>query len=250
MLAFSPARFLQFLKLELYRNMRGILLVFEITFGFLFVMGFLLNVVFEYKKVVFEHNDNYTFTLLVGGYIVSSLAFKDLGSSLKRHSYLLLPVSALEKFVSMWLLTALGWTCLFTLAFYLYSLVANMIGGMLFPNITFQSFNPFGAHALTTVKYFLATQGIFMVGSAQFRGYVFPKTAAVLVGLGLTVFALFYLILFDVFLMDHVCVVPGHCELLDQSELGGWSILTWLFWWALPPLCWGLTYLGLKEQEA
>jgi len=28
-----------------------------------------------------------------------------------------------------------------------------------------------------------------------------------------------------------------------------WQVIIWLFWWVLPPLCWVITYLGLKEQE-
>jgi hypothetical protein len=28
-----------------------------------------------------------------------------------------------------------------------------------------------------------------------------------------------------------------------------WQLAVWMFWWILAPLCWVITYFGLKEQE-
>jgi len=247
---FDLSRFWLLLRLELTRNLKGILMIFEITFGLLFFFGLLLNVVLEEKKLVYEHVDNYAFTLLIGGFIISSLAFKDLGSTLKRQSYLMVPVSTLEKFVCMWLLSSVGWVILYTLAFYLYSLIANAVGGILFSQVTFRSFDPTGTESLIMMRSYFVTQGIFLVGATQFKGYVFPKTLAVLILLALVFGTLFYFILIDVFMMDHICVVPENCELMQQSALYGyWDMVKVFFWWVLPPLSWVLAFMGLKEQE-
>ena len=248
---FSFPRFINLLKLELYRNYKGILLIFEITFGFLFFMGLLLNVILDYKMVVYEHDESYAITLIIGGFIVSSLAFKDLGNSLRRHSYLMLPASILEKFTCMWLLTSLGWTILFSTAFYLYSIVANTVGSVFFPSVTFQTFKPFGSFSLVIIKYYIVLQGIFLLGAAHFKGYALPKTLAVLITFGALCFGLFYVLLMDVFLMDHVCVTPDGCELANQMDLEGfWPFMQVFFWWMLAPLTLILSYMGLKEQEA
>ena len=247
---FNITRFWLLLRLELVRNYKGILMIFEITFGLLFFLGLLLNVVVANKRIVYDHNVTYAVSMLVGGFIVSSLAFKDLGNTLKRHSFLMLPVSALERFVCMGMLTSVGWVTLYSVIFYLYSIVANTIGSMLFTHVSFQSFNPFGGFALGIMKYYFVLQGIFLVGATHFKGYALPKTLAVLISLALVVFGLFYLILMDVFLMDHVCVVPNECELANQMGMEGpWGIMKVFFQYFLAPLSWGIAFLGLKDQE-
>jgi len=139
---FNISRFWLLLRLELYRSRKAIIMTFAISFGLLFLLGLLMTPVFEPLLIEFRHTSGFAFHLLIGGFVLSSLTFKDLGNSLRRYHYLTLPVSTFEKFLSMWLLTSVGWILVYTLVFSLYTVFANYIGEMLFAHMTFISFNP------------------------------------------------------------------------------------------------------------
>ena len=244
------SRFWLLMKVELFRSRRGILMTFVVTFGALFILGFLLDIAVDQNKLVYEHHENYASSLLIGGFILSSLAFNDLSTTLRRHHYLTLPVSTLERFISMWLLTSVGWIVLFTLAFTAYTWIANSVGQLLFRNVTFQTFEPLGEFSLDTMQYYFVLQGIFLVGAAHFKGYALPKTLFTLVLAALVVGTSVYFILKDVFLAEHVCTDDGECEFVEVLAYHQvWLSAKWAFWWLLAPLCWVTTYIGLKEKE-
>jgi hypothetical protein len=149
----------------------------------------------------------------------------------------------------MWLLTSVGWVLLYTLTFWLYTLIVNPIAAVVFGSITFQPFEPFGEFSTTVIQYYIVLQGIFLVAAVHFKGYVFAKTVFVLVLFTLVIGIVAYFIMRNSFLVDHECTA-GHCEILVSIESHtGWQIVKWLFWWILAPLCWIITYLGLKEKE-
>ena len=246
---FDFNRFLLLLKLELIRNSRAIAMLFVITFGLLFFVGLMLSVMFEGNVTTYRHHTDYASSLLIGGFVLTSLAFHDLGNPMKRSGYFTLPVSALEKLICMWLLTSVGWIILFTVVYTCYSYLANPIGQMVFRNVRFEAFDPLSDFVFSSMQYYFVLQGIFLVGAAHFRGYAFPKTVFVLVVFGMVFVMLFYFLLKDVFMYEHDCTGMD-CELIP--EVGGhtvWRIMTFFFWWILAPLCWALAYLGIKEQE-
>jgi hypothetical protein len=230
-----------------YRSRKAILMTFVITFGLLFT-GLILETVFGYKKVFESHPSSYAFALLVGGFILSSLTFNDLGNSLRRYNYLILPASTLEKFLSMWFLTCICWIVVFTITFIVYSLIANTIGHLLFRNMTYLAFVPLGRVPLGAIKFYIVLQGIFLIGAVNFRGYVFPKTILTLLLFGLVCGIIFYCVMTGLFHSDSEILA----EYKPPKGTAGyqlWQVIIWLFWWVLPPLCWVITYLGLKEQE-
>jgi len=246
---FDIQRFWWLLKLEIYRSRKGIIMTFVITFGMLFFIGMLLDILVEDHKLSYEHHGNYAFTLIIGGFILSSLAFHDLGNTLKRYTYLTLPVSTFERFSCMWLLTSVGWIILFTIAYTVYSIVANLIGNLLFHYMQFQSFNPFNALAISAMRYYFVLQGIFLVGAALFRGYVFPKTLFAVILFAVACGFIAYLIMGDMTQMEEECITET--KGLEQMPIYQvWLLVQWIFWWLLAPVSWIITFLGLKEQEA
>jgi len=244
---FGPSRFWLLLKMELFRSRKGLLITFVITCGLLFT-GFILENIFSSNKVFDSHTGNYTFFLLIGGFILSSLAFNDLSNPLRRYNYIMLPASTFEKFVSMWLLTCAGWIILFTLAYTVYALIANSIGHLFFKNMTFLAFEPLAKVTVNSIKYYIVFQAVFLVGAVHFRGYVFPKTIFTLLVFGMVCGLIFYLIMADIIHSDFEC--PGDFNPLQGGTLGQiWQVVMWLVWWVMAPLCWIITYIGLKEQE-
>ncbi len=247
---FNFSRFWSYLKMELFRSRKGIWMVFGISFGTLFILGLILTPFIEQDMTIYDHNDGYTFHILIGGFVLSSLTFRDLGNSLKRYRYLTLPVSALEKFLCMWFLTTICWVIVYTIAYYCFTLIATPIGKLLFSPLKFTNFNPFSGIALSAIKYYLVIQGIFMVGATHFKGYILPKTVLTVIAAGLACGIIFVLFLSDLFIAEHDCA-GYECEHLSTiGENKFWSIIKWIFWWALAPVCWIITYQGLKEKEA
>ena len=243
---FEISRCWLLLKLEIYRSRKGLLMTLVIIFGFLFFVGLLLTPIFDPDLVTYEFTQGYTFMLLTGGFILSSQAYRDLGNPLRRYTYLTLPVSAFEKFLSMWLLTSIGWILLFTLTYSVYSLIATPIGRLLFADLTYIPFEPFGQTAFSSMKFYFVLQGIFLAGAAQFRGYALPKTLLTLVLFAVVIGGIVYLIMKDMFNID---MPSGTCPFAGMPVARMKNLYEWLFWWLLSPLCWLITYLGLKEQE-
>jgi hypothetical protein len=244
---FELSRLKLLLKMELCRSRKGVLITVVVVFGLLFT-GFILENIFSNSKVFISHGGNFTFFLLAGGFILSSLAFGDLGNPVRRSNYLLLPASTFEKFLSMWLLTCIGWIIAFTITYFIYTLIANYIGHLLFKNITFMAFEPFVASSLLAIRLYIVLQAIFLVGAVHFRGYAFPKTIFTLMLFGIVCGILFYVIMAKIIHSDFECTGeynPFKEGILNQILM----FAQWLLWWILAPLSWVITYLGLKEQE-
>lgn len=247
---FEISRFWFLLRLELFKARKGLVLLFVITFGMLFFVGFLLDILVETTRIFDSHEVNYASSLLIGGFVLSSLAFSDLGNPLKRLQFLTLPVSTLERVLCMWLLTSIGWVLFFTITYTLYTLALNPIGHMIFKFIKIKSFDPFNDFSISAIKYYMILQGIFLMGAAYFRGYVLPKVMFTLVIVAFSFGVLVFISLKDIFMSEHSCK-GFECELV--TEIGShqiWVILKSLFWYVLAPLTWVLTYLGIREQEA
>jgi len=219
-----------------------------IIFGLSFFLGMIVDLAIEPLTSVFDHYENYTFSLLIGGFILSSLAFHGLRNTLTRYQFLMVPVSAFERVVCMWLLTSLGWILIFTLTFTVYSLFANTVGQVLFSHVTFNGFNPFSEQAFTSMKYYFVCQGVFLVGAAYFRGYVFPKLLILLIVTAFIALIIAYSFMHDVILADDHSV--EECDLENMPGVKTvWTCAKFFFWWLLAPINWVLTYLGLKDQE-
>ena len=245
---FDLSRFWLLVKMELFKSKKGLLMLLVISFGLLFFVSLLFDCAVEKRKIFDAHAENYAFHLIIGGFILSSLAFNDLSDTLKRYHYLTLPASPFEKFICMWLLTSVGWIALFTITYTLYTLFANAIGSLLFSHMTFQPFDPLGNYSLNSMKTYFVLQGVFLVGAAYFKGYVFPKTLLALILFFTAGGVLAYFIMGDEF-FNHDCGV-GECQVLNEMISHNTSVvLQWIFWWVLAPVCWINTYWGLKEQE-
>ncbi len=246
---FDFGRFGSLLKVELYRSVRAAAIAYVVIFGLLFFMGFLLRIIFSRSEGDFAHDHNYVIALIIGGFILSSLAFRDLTSTLRRYHYLTLPASSLEKFISMWLLTSLGWLLSFTLIYTVYTWATNGVGTVLFPRMAFLRFDPFAEVPVRAVRHYIVWQGVFLVGAAHFKGNVFPKTMFTLVISALVLVGFVYLVMADLFFSEHVCT-DEYCEIVEKIGLHPlWSAIEIFFWWMLAPLCWVTAYLGLKEKE-
>lgn len=234
------------LKMEWLRNKNGLLLTFAVTFGLLLI-GDLTSPIFE-KQPSGSHEEDYAFTLLVLGFVLSSLAFKDLKNNLRRHHYLMLPASTFEKFLSMWVLTSFGWLLAFTLPFQLYSWISNAVCSLIYRNLNYPPFVLFSEIPLNAIRSYLVLQTIFLLGAVQFRGYAFLKTLLALLVLAIILAIVAYYSLSDMFDGTDYCL-DNEAFWNNTGICCYYQVLQGLFWFALAPICLWITYLGLKEQE-
>jgi hypothetical protein len=245
---FNSSRFGLLLKMELRRSIKGILIAFVIIFDILLV-GFILDNIFTNYKVYTAHQASYAVFLILGGFIITSLSFNDLSNPLRRHNYLTLPASTFEKFLSMWFLTCVVWIVVYTIAFTLYTVLANSIGNVFFKHVTFLAFAPLAATPITAIKYYLVIQGVFLVGAVNFRGYVFPKTLLTILLIAIVGGLVFYIFMFDIANSNLECTLDKCNPMQEERYRQMWQVIQWMFWWLLAPLCWVLAYFGLKDQE-
>ncbi|MFY0627457.1 MAG: hypothetical protein JXR07_14240 [Reichenbachiella sp.] len=223
-------------------------MIFVIVIG-VELIGTILGIWTDPSIVVFEHKQNYLFILLLGGFALSSQVFRDMNRTLSKINYLMMPVSAFEKLLCMWLLSSIGWILFYSLTFFVFTLLVKPIGNLLFNIVSFAPFDPFGDFQMASIKSYLVLHGVFVVGASHFKGYVFPKTAFTVFAILFTAMALMYFLMVDIFGKEHECT--GYdCELLIlMSEHSIWAIAKFFFWWLFAPVCWVTAYLGLKDQE-
>ena len=207
------------------------------------------------------HPTFYIQLLFIGGFIVTSLTFKELHLNGQGIFYLTLPGSALEKFLSKLLVTSVGYA-IGSLAFYAaVSAAAEGINRLIF-GYGNPFFNPFDRNVLLALAAYLVTQSVFLVGSVYFRRLALVKTVLYLVLFGIvlaivTGLAAWFLfrdyaagraIAFEPYMNE--LGASGDVErvlrpLAEKFILGG----RLLFWIAVAPVGWVISYLRLRETE-
>ncbi|MFY0690200.1 MAG: hypothetical protein JXQ90_23705 [Cyclobacteriaceae bacterium] len=247
-MTFDIKRFWKLIQLEVFRNRRGIIMAMVICFGFMFSMGIILENLVESIKIYDSFPTGYAFSLMIVGFVLTSMAFPDLSTTLKRHGYLTLPVSTLERFLSMWLLTTFGWIVIYTIEYYAYTIIASQIGSILFRHVTFIAFDPFSPFVLQVIMYYIIIQSIFLVGATQFKGYVFPKTLfTIILFSGLCGLIMYYTS--KEFSNVDEGLFDGGMAFEGMPSWNFWLFAKTFFYWLLAPLCWIISYLGLKDME-
>ena len=264
---FNFNRFILLLKAELLQGKRRPLIVGAAAFA---LMTFLVISLPDKDTGGFEDHEFlniyyiwYPIFLLLGGFIFTSFSFSELDEKTGAHHYLTLPASTLEKFVSKWFITSIGFAFAFTTAFWIATIIINMLSQAIY-GATPYDFSPFnkieGFETQTTflfVKIYLAVQTMYLVGAIMFRKYVVFKTP--LASLAITLAFAFVMTIiarivlwnwfdgwFDVGQMN---MRPN--ETLENFFDGRFENLGWFCLWFLLPL-WMLTigFFKLKEKEA
>jgi hypothetical protein len=125
----------------------------------------------------------------------------------------------------------------------------NALGSVLFSQVTFLPFRPFSDLSLSLVKYYFVLQGIFLVGAVHFKGYVLPKTIFTIIVFSIICGFIAYFFMSDIMNSEIEEAISATNILESKTIFTFWQFLVALFWWALAPVTWIITFLGLKEQE-
>jgi len=246
------------LRRDLASGYRGVLIAMAAVGGFVI----LSRVVSAFSRDLGATSSVFYVQLLfVGGFIVTSLTFKELHLNGQSIFYLTLPGSALEKFLSKLLVTSLGYA-IGSLVFYTaVSSAAEGINRLIF-GYGRAFFNPFDRDVLMAAAVYLVTQSVFLVGSVYFRRLAFVKTALYLVLFGIAAaiitglaawfifkdYAVGRTIQFEPYLNE--LGASGDMERVLRPLAEHFALVARLFFWiALAPVGWVISYFRLRETE-
>jgi len=255
---FSFQRLGLLLRRDLLSGYRSTVIAMLAVGGFILIVGVLAAFGPAAGGV---HRGLYTGLLFLGGFIVTSMVFREVRLNAQGIHYLCLPGSTLEKFLSKLLLTAAGYG-VGTLIFY--TAVAALTEGI--NRLAFGHghpfFNPLARDNLRSLAAYLISQSVFLLGSIYFRKLHFVKTVLSLVvfALGLMVIgtSLARVVFKELFIGPLLNLQPYMEELSRSGELQAilgplahrfQLALRILLASAVAPLCWVVSYLRLRETE-
>ena len=256
---FSFARFGHLLKREFSQNKRISLMIAAVAI--LLIGGNALG--WAYNREHGYHEFAYPFYLLVGGFILTSLSFTEMNPHDGRLFYLTLPASSLEKFISRWLITGIGFATVYTIGYYLITSIANGLGQSIF-GFNIGTFNFFIEQNVLFFQLYLAIQTIFLLGAVYFRRFAIFKTvlSTVLFSICLALVSLliFRIVMYDLFdgLYQFrpemsfngkmVPVEPSH-SFGNFMENNAEDYARMLGLWIVPAVLLVVGYFKLKETE-
>ena len=207
------------------------------------------------------HKTMYYPLLFLGGYIVTSLTFKELHLNGQGVFYLTLPGSNLEKYLSKLLVTSAGYAFGSLFFYTAVSSAAEGINRLIF-GYGHPFFNPFERYTLIAVAVYLVTQAVFLVGSVYFRKLAFIKTNLYLwlfgIALAILVGVVAWIIFRDYAAGPRIELEPYFQRLGESGEMEAvlapmaekfGKAAKVLFWGVMAPVCWVISYLRLRETE-
>jgi len=223
-MSFSIRRFGRLLLRELAHSYRGLLIAMAAVAGGVIVVSAIgaLAMSAGGAPVGTVRGDGYfgfyQNLLFLGGFIITSLAFREVWQAGSGIAYLTLPGSLFEKFVVKLLLTSVGFAA-GTLVFV--SAVAAASEGLdrLLFGVGHGFFNPFTPAVLQAVVRYVVLQSFFLLGSIWFRKLAFVKTALWIVLFGIAL-AIVSTIALRIGLASHFAAAPGS---FGGLRLGGWA---------------------------
>jgi hypothetical protein len=258
---FSPGRFFLLLKRDFLFHYRTIIIAAAAIAGFSILTSALSAIMHSGENF---HVTLYFILLYIGGFMVSSRAFREIHNSQKSYTYVTLPGSPFEKYTERLISTSIGYALGTFAIYFIIAVISERLNLMLF-GYTHALLNPLNRAFLMSVAAFIVIQGFFLAGSVFFKKNSFIKT--------ILTFTLFAITLLVIAILAARLIVPGYFEGLrpvkqdfhtlgelaewlgmteGKLELVGrtiWLVIRILFWTVLAPLCWVVSYLKFRKIE-
>jgi hypothetical protein len=250
---FSIRRILLLMQKELYENLK-IVSVGYISFFGIATAVVVLNFIGGGEAWA-EFSRFFEFGLFITGLFITGMAFKSFRSKEGTMSYLSIPASVLEKFISMLLLTTIGLTVFYTAAFSLFDFLFTAIGNSL-TNHSVEYFRFFTDELPHLFLIYLIVQSVFLAGAATFKKVPLFFTVfwlfVFLLGIGLYSAGLAYLFRDTFESTAHQLDRGVNLNLMDMKDTGLWisEAPEFIFYYLTAPVFWAITYFKIKEKEA
>lgn len=227
---FDPRRLLQLLTNDLRINQKPMLIAAATLLVFWTLLTFMGNI----------SPSLYLFVLYVGGFLVTSRAFKELHDPELAYHYLTLPCSNFERFLSKWLTTSVGYAIALLGLFYVFIAIHTVLDMFLLHRVI-DPFPLFNFRLLNSLGVYIVLHSMVFLGAVLFKRHALLKTSFF--------FGCLALILFMTigWLGMHFFPYWDPNALHSLTPLA--KITHFLFWIALAPFFWVVTYLRIAEYE-
>jgi hypothetical protein len=260
---FKPRRFAQLLLRDLAGGYRSLLVAMAAVAGSVLLVSALTvlgrklagaNTGADFYPNMFVN------ILFLGGFIVTSLAFREARQNGGGIFYLTLPASSLEKFASKLLATSVGYALGSLVFFTAVAAVSEGVNRLIF-GFGNSFFNPFEPGVLESIGYYLVFQSVFLLGSVWWKKLALVKTVLMLqlVAVGIVMVAAVALrIVFRQYFHGWEIdfgTVPGFDQLVTLTTAGTGplmqigSVVRIVVLSATAPVCWVIGWLRLREIE-
>lgn len=257
---FSIQRIFWLIRNDIWEALKIIAIITLAVFGF----GLFLAFVIPDKGRIhesFPHDLFYLNIIFVGGFILTSVIFRELYTKPRGQFYLTLPASHLEKLVSKWLITAILFPIAVTLLYWVYDFIVHFMYAN-FWNLDkpVNRFSEFWANAdyRKAPLVYIVLQSVLLLGAITFTKYNIFKTgfSLFLVGFGILVILLFCfrIVMWNYF--DGMQFPGNEMRFLMPSKSFQENIMKrlpaiaeFLFWFVLAPYLLVVSYFKLKERE-
>ncbi|NML36754.1 hypothetical protein HHL17_06035 [Chitinophaga sp. G-6-1-13] len=205
----------------------------------------------------------YYFGLFFGGLLFTSMAFSDLASKEKGSHFLMLPASHFEKFITIFLITTVGYLLVYHIAAYSALLFLNQVSvirhdaGIL---IDWNFFDKQDGHIYIYFAYILL-QAIFLLGAVSFSRLAFIKTLVANLLVLLVLYLLNTLVVWILF-AGHTQTPFQNVPFLLVGARGGKfdtdvfiisdkmvHSYAFIAQYVLVPVLWTIAYFRLKDKE-
>jgi len=251
---FNIERLVKQLKWDAFGHGRLLLIGFGVVFGLQAFMTFLAVIDGNFGRGSF-HEANFGLLLMIGGLVFTSMIFSEMKEVQGRQFYLTIPSSHLEKFVSKLLITTVGFVVFTVISYWLFSFLNSFLAKIL-GGYDFRVFYVFTKENIGLIKTYLVVQSIFLLGAITFRRTNFLKTGLAIFAIG-AILTTIWGIFFGFTFWDKVSegswnfVINGDEIFYDMERKGTFflHLLYWLFWGALAPVMWLISYFKLTEKE-
>jgi hypothetical protein len=207
--------------------------------------------------------------LFIGGFVVTSLSFREARQGAAGIFYLTLPGSLFEKLLGKLLVTSVGYAAGTLIVTTAVAALSEGVNQLIF-GFGHGFFNPFTGPVLYAVALYLVTQSIFLLGSVWFKKVPFLKTVMWLAILAV-VAAIVSVIAVRVLLVDHLSWGTARTGFFQswslnlnngyvasrfapgtrgESGLMAFKLIGQIcLWGLLAPVCWVAAYFRLGEIE-
>lgn len=255
----NPRRFLLLIRSYLKTNLNLILILTAVFSGLI-----ILNAVWDtfFINTPGLYRNMYFLLLYVSAFFITMRIGKDLHDIRKGSTWLLLPASAIEKFLTLLLLPTLILICGAAIYMAIMSFVVEQ-GIGLFISTYHEIFNPFDTDFFKGLNIFLVMQAPFLLGAIYFRKH----------GMSFTFLSIFiYTVILSVFLYFSIKYFLGDylesansfynsmgtanrmysmtmAEKYMQFNSTWKPLISNFFLYVFPPVCWVTAFFSLKEME-
>ena len=249
---FCLKRVFLLMQKTLYENIKFVIIGLSTIFTVFSVIIFFSQVneerSWEYMEVF------YLTGYFISGIFVSGMAFTNLRTKEKAMSYLILPASTFEKYLSEWILTTFGFTILYTLIFYLFNFILLLFGtSYSSPNILDLT----DSRIINGFQHYFIIQSLFLAGAATFKKVPIFYTGFTLfvLGLILSIFGLSLSYILKEILeaynvQDFEKTMDTHFYNYNFSDLTIAKVPAYFYWYFMAPIFWIVGFFKLKEKEA